>query len=417
MSPVLIARVGHDTLCAHWLVLGLLYLGLREYPDAAASRRAAWLSTGAVMLAASIHPYLAAMCLVLALAVHVRLWRLQQLPLVRATTGAALTVAGMVAVFGGIGYFGRQASLGSPGFGEFSSDVLTLLNPRNFSALLPAIPLPESKWEGLGFLGLGGLLAAVLAASVFVRARPAARARWPVFGAAVLMGAYALSDEITVAGWSAVNLEWLYAPLTPLIAPFRASGRFIWAVHYLALLFGIWGAVRLFGRTRASAGTAALALIVAIQATDLRMDDWWSSTKKFRQAPIKEFALAEGKYRHLALVPMQVLGVCGDPYQEEHVYRFMLHAYRLRTTYNSGIFARVPKDQVAKECVRLEREVDAGTLDTETIYVLPLDNVDRFRRAGATCGRFDGDWICVSGDSDEAFRALVDASAPWNRPR
>ena len=36
LSPVLVARIAHDTLCAHWLLLGLLYVGLREYADARA---------------------------------------------------------------------------------------------------------------------------------------------------------------------------------------------------------------------------------------------------------------------------------------------------------------------------------------------------------------------------------------------
>lgn len=408
LSPVLAGRLGHDTLCAHWVLLGLMCLGLREYADAKTARRAAWLSTGAVMLAASIHPYLTAMSLVLAQALYVRLWRSRLLTLGRAAAAALVTTVGMLAVFGSIGYFGK-AEIGTTGFGTFSSDLLTLFNPQA-SRLLPTLPLPPGQWEGLGFLGLGGLVLFAVAIVMFVRRRPSTgRHVWPVVTACALMGLYALSSTVTLGGQEVLNVTSFYKPLALLVAPFRASGRFIWSLHYLVLLFGVWGATRAFGSGRQAAATALLAVAVVLQAADLKIDSFWISQKKFRQAPIAEFTLAAGRYRHLALFPMQVLGVCGDPYEEEHAYRYMLHAYRLKTTYNSGIFARLPSDKVFAECMRLERMVDAGTLDSQTIYVVALAHLPRFKAAGAACGRFDGDWICVSRDSDEAYRNFVEA--------
>ena len=417
LSPVLVARIGHDTLCAHWLLLGLLYLGLRRYADASEARRAAWLATGAVMLAASIHPYLTAMCFVLAQAAFVRFWRLRVMTLGRAIVASLATTAGMLGVFGLIGYLGTAAGLGSSGFGVFSSDLLTLVDPTRLSRVLPPLPVPPTQWEGLGFVGLGGLVAAGFAIAALRRGRPARAARWPVITACALMGVYACSANLTIAGQPVGDVSWLYQPVSRLTAPFRASGRFIWSLHYLVLLAGIWGATRFFGVTRPAAGTVLLAVVVTLQAADLRVDQTLLQTKVFRQAPLTEFELAKGRYRHLALVPMQVLGVCGTPYEQEHAYRFMLLAYRLGTTYNSGIFARLPSEQISKECVRLEQTVDTGTLDRDTIYVVPLSNVERFRNAGGVCGRFDGDWICVSRESDETFRTLVETGRAPGRPR
>jgi len=51
--------------------------------------------------------------------------------------------------------------------------------------------------------------------------------------------------------------------------------------------------------------------------------------------------------------------------------------------------------------------VESGNLDRQTIYVVAIDEIPWFTRAGAACGRFDGDWLCVSKDSDERFRTLV----------
>ena len=135
LSPVLMARVGHDTLCAQWLLLGLMYLGLRDYPDEASGRRASWLAMAAVLLASTIHPYLTAMTLVLALACLARLWRARLLSIGRAALLSVATIAGMLTIFWAIGYFGG-AAVGSVGFGLYSSDLLTLVDPQEYSGML-----------------------------------------------------------------------------------------------------------------------------------------------------------------------------------------------------------------------------------------------------------------------------------------
>ncbi len=413
LSPVLAGRIEHDTLCAQWLVLALLYFGLREYPDTASTRKALALSSGAVALAAGIHPYLSIMCWVLALALHARLWWDGLITRMRAIAAALATTSSMLAVFAVFGYF--QAQRGVEGFGSYSADLLTLFNPSHFSRLLPALPMGSLQYEGMGFLGVGGLVAFAIAVIVFVRRRPSLRAgTWAILAAAVLLGLYALSAEVTFAGYAVVSLRWLYEPLMPVLEPFRASGRFIWPLHYLALVFGVWGVTRVFGSARQAAGTTLLALAVAVQAADVKVDPWLLSPKAFRQAPVKDFALAVGRYKHLALFPMHLQGVCHVS-EDDHVYRYMLQAYRLGMTYNSGVFARLPAEKGRAECARLDQAVDAKVLDPQTIYVVASTHLPRMKDAGAVCGRFDGDWICVARNSDEAFRTLVETGVVIER--
>jgi hypothetical protein len=259
----------------------------------------------------------------------------------------------------------------------------------------------------MGFLGLGGLAAVGLAVVALVSRRPSLRAgTWAVIAACVLMGVYALSSPITLAGRTVLDAHAFYAPLSSLTGPFRASGRFIWPLHYVVLLFGVWGATRILPASRQSAGAMVLAVVVMLQATDLKMDASWTQ-QPFKEVPLSAFASAVGRYRHLVLVPMQVRGIC-TPYQENYVYRYMLHAYRMNTTFNSGYFARVDGAVVASECERLDSEVKAGLLDSRTVYVVSEAYVPLFRAARAACGRVDGDWICVSRDSDEVFRTHLE---------
>ncbi len=409
VSPVLAARLGHDTLCAHWLLLGLMYLGLRPYATPADARRATWWATATVMVAAAIHPYLTAMSFALTLAIFVRFWRTDLMTWRRAALGAAATAAGMFAVWGVIGYIVRSG-VGSPGFGTFSADLLALFDPLQYSRLIPDFRLASGHWEGLGFLGPAGILAAFVALTLAIRGRTKLPSFViPLIVMCLLMGIYALSSDITVADVRLLRLRKLYSHFAgSLTSAFRASGRFIWPLHYLLLLAGIWGLTRLAGRARQRAGTVLLTLAVVLQAADLKLSPAWAAPKPFKQAPKEAFALAKGHYRHMAVFPPQILGGCNfDRYEEDYVYRYMLQAYRLDLTYNSGIFARFSWDEMQAACGQVEREVESGKLDPQTIYVVWPDRVDWFTRAGGACGRFDGDWICVSGDSNERFRQLV----------
>ena len=195
-------------------------------------------------------------------------------------------------------------------------------------------------------------------------------------------------------------------PARTLTASFRASGRFIWSFHYLVLLFGVWGLTRIAGASRQAAGTTLLALAVILQATDLRPDPKMFKKKQFRQASSALIAPASGRYQHLALYPMQVLTASGAPFQEDHVYRFMLQAYRMKLTYNSAILARLPHQQVQEACAAWLEPLTPA-LDPKTIYVVSPGHLPLFEKAGAACGRFDGDHYCVSANSDPAFRAFL----------
>lgn len=407
LSPVLAARLGHDTLCAQWLLLGVLYLGLRSYADARDARRASWLATAAVMVAAAIHPYLTVMSYALALAAFIRFWRTGLMSLPRATLAALITTAGMATVWYGIGYIGA-ASVASSGFGVYSADLLSLVDPREYSRLFPGFHLDPNHWEGVGYLGFGGIVAALVAVIVAISHRVrVSREVWPIAIVCVLFFIYALSSDVTFHDVPVLRMRGFYDHFKGITSALRASGRFVWPIHYLILLTGLWGLIRASGPARRSVATALFAIVVVLQAVDLTISPAWGAPKAFRQAPDEAFALARGRYTHMAVYPMQILGGCGQEYQEDHVYRYMLEAYRLNLTYNSGIFARFSGDAAQAACGRLDVDVEFGRLDPQTIYVVAAASLEKFTRAGAGCGRFDGDWICVSADSDERFRTLV----------
>jgi len=410
LSPVLSARLGHDTLCAQWILLGLFYAGLREYRDEADTRRGTRLAIFLATLAASIHPYLTAMSATLAYAAYVRLWIARSISGARTLALMTITTTSVLAVMYVIGYF-QEADPGTVGFGHYAADLVTFVDPAGYSKLLPQMNLQEGRWEGMGFIGIGGIIAALIAMVTWLRSRQRLpRGVWVIVLVSALMTLFALSSKVTFLDSQVARLHHIYDHLNFLTGPFRASGRFVWPLHYLILLGGIWGVTRLrIGRQVAgSLATALLAVLIGVQSADYTSLFPVLEKKNFREAPANELALAKGKYRHMAIYPAQILGACGGAYEEDHVYRYMLQAYRLNVTYNSGIFARAPLARVQRSCGDFYREVDSGRFDPQTIYVPSAWTVPHLKELGAICGRFDGDWICVSKESDEVFRTYLE---------
>jgi Family of unknown function (DUF6311) len=406
VTPVLLAHVWHDTLCAHWLILGLLHENLVPITKEGQPRA---LCLGAIvflLISAGLHPYLVVMVWTLTVSLLVRLWLLERrLRAAEALSWFAGSLVAPALVFALLGYVGSR--LVAPGYGDYSADLLTLLNPMGRSRLLPSLPTLPMQYEGFAYLGLGviGLCALSLGVSVRYHLHPR-RSTVPLLVGCALLAVFSLSPTVTAAGVKLVDLSAVYYPVRGLFEPFRSSGRFIWPLHYLVLLGAIAGVAQGLGK-HPRALTGVLALALSLQIADMPLMSPFAA-RRARRISDEGWELATGKYEHLALFPTQVFGACerwtGDP-----VYRYALHAYRSRMTFNSGIAARLPKAFSSELCAELRTSIERGELDPGTVYVVAPQELDLFRRADATCGALDGDIVCVSPTGDAAFRAYLRA--------
>lgn len=420
LAPPLLIRVGHDTLTAHWLLLGLIWLNVRRVDSH--HRILAW-AFALNGLAAGVHPYLAVMLIPLTLALLTRLC-MEPNPL--APVAAALFGIGVLlqtaAVLGLFGYLGSSTPAGGEGFGFYSADLLTFFNAMGRSRWLPALPAGEGQYEGFAFLGSGALVLVLVAAAVH-----AARRHWPgippgqrpLVAGAALLAVFALSDYVTAAGHVWITLRSLYEPIAPLAEAFRSSGRFIWPLHYVVLL----GVLALTVRQRGPMPTAAasLVLLAAVAAQAAEVPSVWSGPRMGRgewpraQSPVWDDL--PSSYRHLVLYPPFFEGVAAPGCQAGDLsYRDALRladlAYRKKLTINSAHVARGPGDAVADYCLQLSTDVAEGRFARDTVYVVqPIESGTPVwgAQSGLTCGAVDGYKVCVSTESDEAFRRSLAA--------
>ncbi|WP_164017840.1 DUF6311 domain-containing protein [Pyxidicoccus trucidator] len=425
MAPVLLARSGHDTLCAHWMILGVLWLHLRPREDT----RAAWRDVRWALLfnvlAAGVHPYLVVMVFTLTLALLYSLVRRERLLSWRAGSaalaGVLLAVGTLFVLFG---YVGQGAGLAADlSFGHFSADVLTLFNPMGWSKLLPNLPHGPGQYEGFGYLGTGGLALTVVLlfkpSSWWPRAKEELRARGPLVLAVLALTLLAFSTVVTVAGKRVLSLRSVTQALLPLLAPFRASGRFIWVLDY-ALLTGLLALVTWRWRQRPKVVTGLLLGVVLLQFLDT--DDVWFRGR-FHGEPwprlkAPEWEQVDPSYRHVVLFPPAIKNwqepCVAQTFPDNAYVRFGDLAYRKRLTTNSVYMARFDAARLKAVCEALRADVRSGRFAEDTLYVVDAKELAAFQRpeAGLTCGVLDGYTVCVAAKEGRFREALLRASSP-----
>ena len=373
LTPVVAYRIVHPALCGHALLVLLIALHARPYADAAAARRGVAAAGGLLLFACGVHPYLAVMVLVLALALLVRLRAVDGLLSGRgALLAAAGYVLGSLGVFWLLGYLGQGVSTDVGGFGVYSADLLTLFDPQGFSRWIPSAGHRDSQTEGIGYLGLGVLLANLLAAATllgrFRRARELPWARLaPLAVACALLALYSLSGDLTWRGHTVANLSALYRPFGAVVGPFRSSGRFIWPLHYLLYAAPVLVLVKLWADRPWVAGAALLGC-VALQAAELNpeRDRTILAAGTLQRLEAPAWSQLPPDYLHLAMYPGHIAWTnCSTPrgYQYPVLEQLTYLAYRRHLTFNSGYSARSSPAQVA-QCLAATGEVSQGRLDS-----------------------------------------------------
>ncbi|MDQ3264509.1 MAG: DUF6311 domain-containing protein [Myxococcota bacterium] len=414
LVPFLSDRMGHLGLCAHWLLVGMLWLTLGRPSNPAELRRRRWLGLLFVVLSAGVHPYLCAMVLALGLAGNP--WRGSL-----GWVGGYLLVA--LGVIGLLGYLGSGGS--APGFHHYSANLLALVNPGSQSWLLPGIPVGAGQYEGYGYLGAGVLslgLGGWIHWRLVHRCGPWAQgwsAAKPLIGVCLLMGVFSLSSAVMLGPWRLISFTTLFnAVLGPLAGTFRAPGRFLWPLGYLAVTGAL--ALVLHGlRVRPRLAAVLLGAAVVLQAVEPRRGPPGEPIPPPAVPPLASalWSLIGEDFDHLVLYPPVMQDGAGhrcgqEGFSRDEAAQLGHLAYLRGLTVNSGYVARLDVPRLEAACSQLEAQLDQGRLDPRSLYLVHERAVPGFlerTREEARCGRVDGRQVCVSAQAAPGFRALLAA--------
>jgi hypothetical protein len=271
LSPIMLLRSQeHLALTAHWIVLAAIYL---YYAPPESRRLLHWLVL--LWLSPWVHAYLMCMAYAVWAAYLLRHGLLDRCwSLGRLTAMAVFAVAGSLSMMWLAGYFGEM-EVSTGGFGYYSMNLLAPFVPIGAGPFLIHAPAAATtgQYEGFNYLGLGVLLALVVATA---RAIAGHRLRSAVSSpgwrkapdlalvlCCLVLTVLALSNVVTLGSHQLFTVV-----MTPAIEGalnvFRASGRLFWPVYYMLLLAAMRGAARLSGPTCGR----LLVLVLTLQLVD-----------------------------------------------------------------------------------------------------------------------------------------------------
>ncbi|HEV7490772.1 MAG TPA: DUF6311 domain-containing protein [Rhodanobacteraceae bacterium] len=397
-APVLLFRIGHDTLTAHWLLLAALWLYSRTQTTSKLAAEA-WPWWSLTAIAALVHPYLAAMTLAIQAAAwwkRVHIDDARSIRQIACAFGISLVVAMAMWWLCGAMILRAADTSGGIVFGYYSLNLLAFVNPMNASNLLPTFGVPPGQVEGFAYLGVGVLaLLAILLVDLVRERRVAGVGReWlPLAVVAAVSLVFAVGALIAFGPWTLLDLTFK----SRLLGLFRSSGRFVWIAYYALMLLAMIHVLRRFAPTTASVllGAALLLQVIDLSAWHARVANVRQSAgvmpKKTELNDPRWKSLATGR-SHLTLLPPLACSDSPPPYLP-----MQLFAAANGMTFNSGYLARWDGRATGRYCEVLERQLAEGAWSADDLYVIGPDWKTKFHDSApaARCEDLDGYEACV----------------------
>jgi hypothetical protein len=270
--PALLARIahenlGHINLVGHFLVLLGLGWSIRMVSGGGGQWwHAAVLATVTIF----IHPFL-----------FVLLCPLFAAPVIAcalAWRGVACAVAGFMAStalpYGLFAILAGVTGGGDYGYGHYSMNLASPFWPQRsgvFGPDLPVIDATTGQYEGLTYLGAGGLLLLGVAVGLLVSGR-ATLPPWRVWighaAVLVVLTGMAVTHKAYLGPWPVVSID-AYI-VERVMGPVRASGRLFWPVAYLLAIVPLAIVAQRVRQPWAMAVLAIAALLQWVDAAPLR---------------------------------------------------------------------------------------------------------------------------------------------------
>jgi hypothetical protein len=242
-APPLLHRFGHLPLLSHFVVIGALYLYMRDRRVRTfRTRSGCW--AGWLCLAALINVYMFVMAALIYGASLLRRWRVERPSSLTAVKEPAIVGLALVAIMLIAGHVGSGTGT-SPfawGFGKYSMNLASPFWPqhsglfRGFDAIVDAT---GGQYEGFNYLGFGAILIVVAGIVMSFRKLDAKLAEHRELFAALLgLFLFAVSHRVFLGKLKLLDLDYI-GHLNLLVGMFRSSGRMFWPVFYAILLFGL----------------------------------------------------------------------------------------------------------------------------------------------------------------------------------
>jgi hypothetical protein len=277
------------------------------------------------------------------------------------------------------GYFAVSSASGSlGGYGFFRMNLLSPFDPKGWSYIMRALPLPSDYGEGYMYFGLGLLLLWPFAIYQFTRDRDIRKTfQKTIFQHSFLIIALVFLALFAISNHIAIGRKEFVFEISGLVyaaaSIFRASGRFFWPMFYILNIACIFLVIRSYKKHIA---LLILGLACLLQVVDSSAG-WWAMHKQIAD-PIKNvphelnlknpfWEAASKRYKEVLLVPPQDKAWGWD--------QIALYAAKYHLGTNAVFFARADAGKLAKAQDVFMNGLYVSSWKDNGLYVLQPDLV------------------------------------------
>ena len=262
-----------------------------------------------------------------------------------------------------VGYFLPGIDSSDVGYGLFRSSLSSLFDPSGWSQIIPDLNELDGAYEGFGFIGTTSILTLILYLFLIKKIKVNHYKPFvPLFTSAILLFVVSLSNKISILDHEIFDFA-IPKYLEDIIGIYRSSGRFIWLLSILLLLFPL---VQIQANIRKKNFSIFLVSISLLTFIDYYPHLTSQRETKF-SAPYKSNLTDDAWssifecYEKIRVYPPTV--------SVENYYNFLLLASSQSLGINTGRFSRVDSQKIELAYERMHKEFNTGKLQNDSFYV------------------------------------------------
>ena len=258
------------------------------------------------------------------------------------------------------------------GFGIYRTSLTSLIDPKavnsfSFSKLLPDIGSIPGTQEGFAFLGTSVIGIVLISCIVIFKMQHPLNTKSfaPLVLGSAALGVFSLSNQISFSQREILTYP-IPEPLMQLIGPFRSSGRFIWPIIYVIMIYGLIS-LSLIIQKRTFWGFSLLILLLSAQLYEsttiyshTRMR--FAESEFTAQLVSSKWNQIAQNYDHLVVIPP----LNNDP----NWFELSLLANKWDMTTNATYLGRIDQKKFESAATSAQIKLETFEFDSRTMYVI-----------------------------------------------
>ena len=295
-----------------------------------------------------------------------------------------------------IGGFTSLLESGGSGYGFFSANLNTFINPWRYSTFFKKMSMTDWQYEGFAYLGLGMLvLCGIACVTIMIRVifllrqgrlketiKLERKKHFPfIISLAIVILVFMILAFSNLVYWGNkifIEVHWPTV-IDNLLAIIRSSGRFIWCVMYIIMISALYVITKLFHNKRVQ--MIILIFCVSLQLADLytpihRLQKQYYGKAKEEESLVQNdfWENSLGNYDKIVYFPSdgydatQMLQIASkvSEFENMKMSNFYLSRYMTKKIMRQ-------KDKIT------EKDFSENTLDDRTLYILDYANAHKFK--------------------------------------